>query len=350
RARVLCVGAGGLGSPATLYLAAAGIGTLGLVEFDDVDLSNIQRQLLYTTEDVGRSKLSAACERLRLLNPHTELVPHALRLSADNVMGIIDGYDIVVDGSDNFSTRYLVNDAAVLAGKPNVHASVYRFEGQLSVFDAARGPCYSCLFPEPPPAGLAPSCAAAGVLGMLPGVIGCLQALEVVKLVIDCGEPLIGRLLTFDGLRGVFREFRVDRDAQCEVCGVGSTLKAPRADAVQDVCDTTNESTAATPSITVEECAALRQSGEAFTLIDVREPGEFEIARIPGAILMPLGELPARRAELDASRSYVITCHRGDRSRRASTLLREGGFKDVRFLEGGVDAWAQRIDPTMPRY
>jgi molybdopterin/thiamine biosynthesis adenylyltransferase len=226
-ARVLCVGAGGLGSPVALYLAAAGIGTLGLAEFDHVDLSNIQRQVLYGSADVGRPKLEAACERLGQLNPHTELVPHALRLTADNVMAVVKDYDILVDGSDNFATRYLVNDAAVLAGKPNVHASVYRFEGQLSVFDAARGPCYTCLFPEPPPAGLVPSCAEGGVLGMLPGIIGCLQALEVVKLILAIGEPLIGRLLTFDGLRGTFRELRVSRDVDCAICGVDSTLRAP---------------------------------------------------------------------------------------------------------------------------
>jgi molybdopterin/thiamine biosynthesis adenylyltransferase/rhodanese-related sulfurtransferase len=348
-ARVLCVGAGGLGSPVALYLAAAGIGTLGLVEFDTVDLSNIQRQVLFATADVGRPKLDAACQRLRQLNPHIELVPHALRLDAGNVMAIIGGYDIVVDGSDNFATRYLVNDAAVLAGVPNVHASVYRFEGQLSVFDAARGPCYSCLFPEPPPAGLVPSCAEGGVLGMLPGILGSLQALEVVKLILGCGEPLIGRLLTFDGLRGAFRELRVRKDEDCVVCGVASDLRTPHAAIGGDVkaCAVTDADTAA---VSVEDLAARLQQGQSVNLVDVREPGEFAIARIAGATLLPLGELPARLAELDASQDYVVTCHRGDRARRACTLMREAGFQHVRVLEGGIDAWAARIDSSMLRY
>lgn len=350
-ARVLCVGAGGLGSPVALYLAAAGVGTLGLVEFDTVDLSNIQRQVLFATADVGRPKLDAARERLRRLNPHVELVPHADRLSAGNAMSIISDYHVVVDGSDNFSTRYLVNDAAVLAGIPNVHASVYRFEGQLSVFDATRGPCYSCLFPEPPPAGLVPSCAEGGVLGMLPGVLGTLQALEVVKLILGCGEPLIGRLLTFDGLRGAFRELRVRKDEQCAVCGAASTLRAPRADFtnVLNAC-ATPEGDAATHAITVEELAGKLQSGLPVNLLDVREPGEFAIARIAGATLLPLGELPARLPELDAGQDYIVTCHKGGRASRACALLREAGFGQVRILEGGVDAWAARIDPSMPRY
>ncbi len=302
--------------------------------------------------DVGRPKLDAACERLRQLNPHTELVPHALRLDADNVMAIIDGYDIVVDGSDNFATRYLVNDAAVLAGIPNVQASVYRFEGQLSVFDAARGPCYSCLFPEPPPAELVPSCAEGGVLGMLPGILGSLQALEVIKLILNCGEPLIGRLLTFDGLRGTFRELRVRKDEDCAVCGAGSTLRAPRAGAAHepDTCGVAGEDAAVVPVMSVEELAAALQCDSPLHLIDVREPGEYDIARIPGALLIPLSELPARLADLDATSAYVITCHQGGRSRRACALLREAGFEHVRILDGGVDAWAKRIDPSMPRY
>jgi molybdopterin/thiamine biosynthesis adenylyltransferase/rhodanese-related sulfurtransferase len=350
-ARVLCVGAGGLGSPLALYLAAAGIGTLGLVEFDTVDLSNIQRQVLYATADVGRPKLDAACERLRQLNPHIELMPHALRLDADNVMAIIRGYDIVVDGSDNFATRYLVNDAAVLAGIPNVHASVYRFEGQLSVFDAARGPCYNCLFPEPPPAGLVPSCAEGGVLGMLPGILGSMQALEVVKLILDCGEPLIGRLLTFDGLRGAFRELRVHKDKDCAVCGVASTLRAPRADiaGALDACAVTDAEDRI-PTVSAEELAGTLQSGQPVVLIDVREPGEVAIARIAGATLLPLGELPARLAEFDAALEYVVTCHKGGRARRAGALMREAGFEHVRILDGGIDAWAARIDPSMLRY
>lgn len=350
-ARVLCVGAGGLGSPLALYLAAAGIGTLGLVEFDTVDLSNIQRQVLYATADVGRSKLDAACERLRQLNPDIEIVPHALRLDADNAMALIRGYNVVVDGSDNFATRYLVNDAAVAAGIPNVHASVYRFDGQLSVFDAARGPCYSCVFPEPPPAGLVPSCAEGGVLGMLPGILGSLQALEVVKLLLDCGEPLIGRLLTFDGLRGTFRELRVRKDEHCAVCGGASTLRAPRAEIAgsMNAC-TAPDADVSIASVSAEELAAQMQDGQPVHLIDVREPGEFAMARIAGATLLPLGELPARLAELDASQDYIVTCHKGGRAMHACALMREAGFKQVRILEGGIDAWAARIDPSMLRY
>jgi adenylyltransferase/sulfurtransferase len=349
--RVLIVGAGGLGSPVALYLAAAGIGTLGVVEFDTVDISNIQRQVLYTTADVDRPKLEAAGERLRQLNPHIDVVPHALRLSADNVMAIVQGYDIVVDCSDNFATRYLVNDAAVLAGKPSVHASVYRFEGQVSVFDAARGPCYSCLFPEPPPAGLVPSCAEGGVLGMLPGILGSLQALEVVKLIVGCGDPLIGRLLTFDGQRGVFRELRVRKNADCAICGTASSQRAPRAvtPGTPIACEGTVFASTI-PGIAVQEYARQLQVGEAVQLIDVREQREYDIAHIAGAILIPLGELPGRLSELDSSSTYVVTCHRGGRSRQACALLREAGFSRVRNLEGGIDAWAELVDPSLPRY
>lgn len=362
RARVLCVGAGGLGSPVALYLAAAGVGTLGLVEFDSVDLSNIQRQILYRSTDVGRLKLDAACERLRQLNPHIELVPHALRLDAGNVMSIIEHYDIVVDGSDNFPTRYLVNDAAVIAGKPNVHASVYRFEGQVSVFHAARGPCYSCLFPEPPPAGLVPSCAEGGVLGMLPGIIGSLQALEVVKLILGVGEPLIGRLLAFDGLRGTFRELQVDKDPHCAVCGVDASLAAPRSEVglLPGACVAEGfvsghgyeheHAADAIPTITVEELAAELQGHHSVTLLDVRDPAEVALARIPGAMLIPLGELALRLGELNPASTYVVTCHRGGRSLRACALLREAGFNHVKNLQGGIDAWAQRIDTSMARY
>lgn len=349
-ARVLCVGAGGLGSPATLYLAAAGIGTLGLVEFDAVDLSNIQRQVLYATADVGRPKLDAACERLRQLNPRIDIVPHALRLDAQNIIAIIGGYDVVVDGSDNFATRYLVNDAAVLSGIPNVHASVYRFEGQLSVFDAARGPCYSCLFPEPPPAELVPSCAEGGVMGMLPGILGSLQALEVIKLVIGRGEPLIGRLLTFDGLRGTFRELRVRRDEHCAVCGAASALTAPRANVTGETNACAASSADEVPAISVETLAARLRGGEPVNLIDVREPGELAIAGISGATAIPLGELPDRLAELDSNSAYVVTCHKGGRSRRACALMRGAGFTRLEVLEGGIDAWAERVDPAMLRY
>ncbi len=354
RARVLCVGAGGLGSPLALYLAAAGIGTLGLVDFDTVDLSNMQRQVLYGSDDIGKPKLAAAVQRLRQLNPHTRVVPHALRLDAGNVMSVLDRYDIVVDGSDNFATRYLVNDAAVLAGKPDVHASVYRFEGQLSVFDAARGPCYNCLFSEPPPAALVPSCAEGGVLGMLPGILGCLQSLEVVKLILGIGEPLVGRLLSFDGLRGTFREMRIDKDPACAVCGANAALTAPRRNiAVQpDTCVAPgdDEAAAGISVISVEELAFRLQGDRRVALLDVRDPAEISIAGIAGAIAIPLAELAARIGELDPATAYVVTCHRGGRGLRACALLREAGFEQVWNLQGGVDAWAQRIDPTMPRY
>jgi sulfur-carrier protein adenylyltransferase/sulfurtransferase len=350
-ARVLCVGAGGLGSPLSLYLAAAGVGTLGLVDFDEVDLTNIQRQILYATADVGRPKLEAASERLARLNPAIDVISHAVRLSSDNVMQLIEPYDIVVDGTDNFPTRYLVNDACVLAGKPNVYGSIFRFEGQISVFDASRGPCYRCLFPEPPPPGAVPSCAEGGVLGVLPGIVGSLQALEVIKLILGRGEPLISRLVLFDALSFEFREVRLKKDPNCIVCGASPSILAPidyeafcnggvRADAEYT----------GLPTLTVEEFAALAEAGEVFDIVDVRNPHEFEIARIPGATLIPVGELPDRLSELDTDRAYVLTCHRGPRSVQAYHLMKNAGYKHLRILAGGVDAWAEKIDTSMPRY
>jgi adenylyltransferase/sulfurtransferase len=351
-ARVLCVGVGGLGSPVSLYLAAAGVGTIGLVDFDTVDLTNIQRQVLYSTADVGRPKLEAACERLAALNPEISIVPHATRLSAANVMSLVGGYDLVVDGTDNFQARYLVNDACVLAGKPNVHASIFRFEGQLSVFDATRGPCYRCLFPEPPPPGLVPSCADGGVLGVLPGIVGALQALEALKLVLCIGEPLIGRLIHFDALAFGTRELRVKKDPQCRVCGDAPTIVEPVE--YEGYCavegGSADASAAGVARLSVEELHARRQAGEAFTLIDVREPHEYAIARIPGAMLLPLGELPSRLHELDSAVTYTLSCHRGTRSVEAYRLLSRAGFGRLQVLDGGVDAWAARIDPAMPRY
>ncbi|MBN7798714.1 molybdopterin-synthase adenylyltransferase MoeB [Parahaliea mediterranea] len=344
RARVLCVGTGGLGSPLALYLAAAGIGRLGLVEFDTVDASNIQRQVLYATGDIGRPKLEAARERLAGLNPHVDIVPHALRLSADNVMALLADYDIVVDGSDNFPTRYLVNDAAALAGKPLVHASVFRFEGQLSVFDARRGPCLRCLFPEPPPAALVPSCAEGGVMGMLPGIIGSMQALEVVKLVLGRGKPLIGRLLLFDGLGGEWRSLTVDKDPHCALCGPGASIDRP-------IAYTPDCAGAEAPAqVSAEEVAARLAADGSLQLVDVREPQEYAIAHIPGSVLIPLGELEGRLAELDPARPCILTCHRGGRSLRAHALLRLAGYRDLQVLAGGVEAWARRVDPSMPRY
>ena len=351
-ARVLVVGAGGLGSPLALYLAAAGVGTIGLVEFDAVDLTNLQRQVLYATADVGRPTLAAARARLSGLNPEIEIVPHALRLDSANVMEIVRGYDVVADGTDNFPTRYLVNDACVLAGKPNVYASVFRFDGQLAVFDAARGPCYRCLFPEPPPPGLVPSCADGGVLGVLPGIVGSLQALEVLKLVLGRGAPMIGRLLLFDALALSFREISVRKDPACAVCGERPTIRGPID--YEEFCGLRGEEAAVDatglPTLSVEELHARRQAGESFDLLDVREPHEAEIARIPGARLLPLSELPGRLHELDSARTYTLHCHRGTRSVQAYHLLRQAGFGRLRILAGGVDAWAERIDPTLPRY
>jgi len=351
-ARVLLVGAGGLGSPLALYLAAAGVGRIGLVEFDRVDLTNLQRQVLYSTADVGRPKLEAARDRLAGLNPEIEIVPHAARLSSANAMEIVAGYDVVADGTDNFPTRYLVNDACVLLGKPNVHASVFRFDGQLAVFDAARGPCYRCLFPEPPPPGLVPSCADGGVLGVLPGILGTLQALEVLKLLLGRGEPMIGRLLLVDALGMRFREIAIARDPACPVCGERPTITAPID--YEAFCGLRGEEAPADvegiPTLAVEELAARRAAGEEVDLLDVREPHEAAIARIPGARLLPLSELPARLHELDSARTWTLSCHRGTRSVQAFHLMRRAGFGRLRVLAGGVDAWAERIDPSMPRY
>jgi len=351
-ARVLCVGAGGLGSPVALYLAAAGVGTLGLVEFDHVDLSNIQRQVLYATSDVGRPKLEAARERLLALNPEIDVVLHPLRLDADNALELVRGYDIVVDGSDNLPTRYLVNDACVLAGKPDVQASVYRFEGQLSVFDARRGPCYRCLFPEPPPPELVPSCAEGGVLGVLPGILGSLQALEAIKLVLGIGSPMIGRLQVYDALANEFHELSLRKDPDCALCGTG-VGSAQLLQDYQAFCTPGRPVPAgdpALPRITVEEFAAWRARGDAPVLIDVRDAPEFEIVRIAGARLIPLGELAERLQELDPAEAFVLSCHRGPRSERAFHLLSRAGFSRLRILAGGIDAWAARIEPALPRY
>lgn len=351
-ARVLVVGAGGLGSPLALYLAAAGVGTLGLVDFDAVDLTNLQRQILYSTADVGRPKVTAAAERLTALNPGVTIVPHPARLDRTNVLDIVSAYDVVADGTDNFPTRYLVNDACVLTGRPNVYASIFRFDGQVAVFDAARGPCYRCLFPAPPPPGLVPSCADGGVLGVLPGIVGSLQALEVLKLLLGRGESLVGRLVLFDALGFRFRELAIRKDPRCPVCGEAPTIRDPiDYDAFcgvrggDDAADLTG-----LPVLSVEELARLRATGEAPELLDIREPHEQAIAAIPEARLLPLAEIPARLHELDSAREYALSCHKGTRSVQAYHLLREAGFTKLRILDGGVDAWAARIDPALPRY
>jgi adenylyltransferase/sulfurtransferase len=345
-ARVLCIGAGGLGSPLTLYLAAAGVGRIGVVEFDVVDLTNIQRQILYSTSDIGRPKLEAARERLLALNPDIEVVPHPVHLNSDNVMEIFAGYDVIADGTDNFPTRYLVNDACVLSGKPNVYASIFRFEGQIAVFDARRGPCYRCLFPEPPPPGLVPSCAEGGVLGVLPGIVGSLQALEVLKLVLGRGESLTGRLVLFDALAFQFRELAVAKDPRCPVCGENPTISAPID--YEAFCGVRGEEevreASGIPSLTVEEFDRRRTAGERFELLDVREAHEYEIVKIGGASLIPLGDLPSRLHELDSAKTYVVHCHHGARSLQALMLMQQAGFRRIFLLAGGVDAWAEQID------
>jgi sulfur-carrier protein adenylyltransferase/sulfurtransferase len=346
-ARVLCIGAGGLGSPAALYLAAAGVGTLGIVDFDRVDVTNLQRQILHGTKDIGRSKLESARDRLRDVNPEIEIELYECRFSSQTAEQIVAKYDVVVDGSDNFATRYLSNDVCVFARKPNVYGSVFRFEGQTTVFAPdLGGPCYRCLFPEPPPPESVPNCAQAGVLGVLPGVMGMLQAIETIKLVVGIGEPLIGRLLHFDALKVQFRELKLRRDAQCPVCGDNPTIFAPID--YDQFCGVRETETL--PAISVHELKRKMNDGETFQLIDVREPFEYEIARIDGAKLIPLGEIAARTDELQRERAIVVHCHSGRRSAQAVGLLQERGFRNVYNLEGGIDAWSDQIDSSVPRY
>jgi molybdopterin/thiamine biosynthesis adenylyltransferase/rhodanese-related sulfurtransferase len=353
-ARVLCVGAGGLGSPAALYLAAAGVGTLGLVDADQVDVSNLQRQILYGTDDVGESKVARAQSRLRAINPNVEVVLHEVRFTSENATGIVDSYDLVIDGSDNFPTRYLSNDVCVFARKPNIYGSVFRFEGQASVFAPhLGGPCYRCLFPEPPPPGAAPSCAEAGVLGVLPGIIGLIQATEALKLIVGVGENLAGRLLYFDALKMKFREFALRRDPQCPVCGDAPTILAPID--YEQFCAGPEEpdwfaAAPGVPTISVRELKAKMDNREAFMLIDVREQYEYEIARIEGSRLIPLGELESRLNELPRTGTLVLQCHSGGRSEHAVRLLQEAGFANAVNLEGGIDAWSAQVDPAVPRY
>ncbi len=346
-ARVLCIGAGGLGSPAALYLAAAGVGTIGIVDFDEVDLSNLQRQILHGTKDVGRSKLESAQDRLRDINPEIEIELHQCRFSSENASKIVSEYDVVVDGSDNFATRYLSNDVCVFASKPNVYGSVFRFEGQTTVFAPyLGGPCYRCLFPEPPPPDSVPNCAQAGVLGVLPGIIGTLQAVEAIKLIVGIGEPLIGRLLHFDALKVKFRELNLRRDPQCPVCGENPTIFSPID--YDQFCGVRDEETV--PILSVNELKRKMDAREAFKLVDVREPFEYEIARIDGAQLIPLGEIAERAGELQREQQIVVHCHSGTRSAQAVRLLQHRGFNNVYNLEGGIDAWSDQIDPSVPKY
>src|SRR5881396_1468567 len=342
-ARVLCIGAGGLGSPAALYLAAAGVGTIGIVDFDDVDLSNLQRQILHGTKDVGRAKLESARDRLSDINPKIDIELHKCRFTSENASQLVAQYDVIVDGSDNFPTRYLSNDVCVFARKPNVYGSVFRFEGQTTVFAPhLGGPCYRCLFPEPPPPDTVPNCAQAGVLGVLPGIIGMLQAIEAIKLIIGIGEPLIGRLLHFDALKVKFRELNLRRDAQCPVCGENPTIFAPID--YDQFCGARADQ--AVPTISVHDVKRKMDAREAFQLIDVRETFEYEIARIDGAKLIPLREIAERADELQREGPIVIHCHSGQRSAQAVRLLQQRGFANVYNLEGGIDAWSAQVDPA----
>jgi adenylyltransferase/sulfurtransferase len=353
-ARVLLIGAGGLGSPLGLYLAAAGVGRIGLVDFDVVDFSNLQRQILHGTPDVGRSKLLSARERIQAINPEVQLDLYETRLNSGNALDIFRPYDIIIDGTDNFPTRYLVNDACVLLNKPNVYGSIFRFDGQASVFFPPHGPCYRCLYPEPPPPGEVPSCAEGGVLGILPGLIGVVQATEAVKLILGRGEPLIGRLLLYDALQMRFQEFKVRRNPRCPLCGDQPTIT--RLIDYEQFCGLRGQEATATMTsdrdgeTTVEELKARLDRREDVFVLDVRNPEEYQIGRIPGSVLIPLPQLPQRFAELDPNREIVVHCKSGMRSQKAIQFLRAQGFTRLKNLKGGILAWADRIDPTVPKY
>ena len=351
-ARVLCIGAGGLGSPLCLYLTAAGVGTIGIVDFDTVDVTNLQRQILHTTADIGRPKIDSARETLEAINPHVKIETHSLRLSSENALELIGKYDIIVDGTDNFATRYLVNDACVLLGKPYVYGSIFRFDGQVTVFDSLRGPCYRCLYPAPPPPGLVPNCAEGGVLGVLPGIIGSLQAIETIKLIIGQGDSLVGRLMLFDALQLKFRELKLKKDPDCPICGVHPTIhalidyeefcgiKAPAEPHEPDLQET---------EITVEQLKERFDQGDRPEVIDVREPHEYEIVNI-GSRLIPLRKLPQQVHELDPGKEVVVLCKTGVRSAKAVEFLRKRGYDKAKNLVGGIEAWTRKIDKRLPRY
>jgi len=351
QAKVLLVGAGGLGSPMALYLAAAGVGTIGLIDFDLVDLSNLQRQVVHGTKDVGRKKLDSAADTMLDINPHVRIVRHEVALTSENGLDIIRDYDIVADGTDNFPTRYLVNDACVLLGKPNVYGSIFRFEGQASIFAAGDGPCYRCLYPEPPPPGLVPSCAEGGVLGILPGTVGLIQATEVVKLILGEGEPLIGRLLLYDALAMRFRELKLRKNPDCPACGPHRTIT--KLIDYQEFCGVPKAPPPPPPAageIEPQEVKARMDRGEPFILIDVREPHEYQICRIPQAQLIPLGTVASRLGEFDKNADIVLHCKSGVRSGKAQAIFKEAGFTHVLNMKGGILAWSDKVDPTVPKY
>jgi adenylyltransferase/sulfurtransferase len=350
-ARVLLIGAGGLGSPLGMYLAAAGVGYLGLIDYDVVEASNLQRQVIYATADVGRRKLEAARERLHGINPHIELVTYEARLSSENALDLFRDYDIIVDGSDNFPTRYLVNDACALLGKPNVYGSIFRFEGQATVFDVRRGPCYRCLYPTPPPPGLVPNCADGGVLGALAGLVGTIQATETIKLILGQGETLLGRLLLIDALKLRFRELALRKDPECPLCGANPTIT--ELIDYEGFCGLSKDRAATVDGaleMAPRELKARLDRGETIQLLDVREPQEWEISHLPGARLIPLGELPSRLHELTNSDPIVVYCRTGQRSTQALNLLQTAGYQRIEHLKGGIDAWAREVDPTVLTY
>jgi sulfur-carrier protein adenylyltransferase/sulfurtransferase len=351
QAKVLCIGAGGLGSPLSLYLAAAGVGKLGFVDFDVVDVTNLQRQVVHGTKDVGKSKLQSAAETLADINPYVQVVPFETRLSSENALDIFRDFDIVADGTDNFPTRYLVNDTCVLLGKPNVYGSIFRFEGQVSVFYAEQGPCYRCLYPEPPPPGLVPSCAEGGVLGVLPGIVGCLQALETIKVILGKGDSMIGRLLLFDALGLKFRELKLRKNPECPVCGLNRTIT--QLIDYEQFCGIRGgeqEQKGKVPEISAPELKRLMDEERHFVLIDVREPHEYAINRIAGSKLIPLGDVPKRMNELNSADEIVVHCLAGTRSAQAVQLLMKAGFRKIHNLKGGIRAWVDQVDPAMPRY
>jgi len=349
-ASVLIVGAGGLGNPLGQYLAAAGVGRIGVVDFDVIDLTNLQRQVMYSTQDVGRPKLDVLKERLHAINPNVDVQTYATRLTSENALGILREYDVVIDGTDNFPTRYLVNDASVLLGKPNVYGSIFRFEGQASVFWASKGPCYRCLYAEPPPPGLVPSCAEGGVLGVLPGIVGSVQAIEALKILLGKGDTLVGRLLVFDAMRMKFRELKLRKNPDCPMCGTHPTIK--ELIDYEEFCGLRgpNEQVGEEFQITVDELRSKVQDDGHVVLLDVREPLEWEIAHLDDAVLMPVAQVPSRVNELSTADEIVVYCKSGIRSARITNFLREIGFRKVKNLVGGIDEWAERIDPEMAKY
>jgi adenylyltransferase/sulfurtransferase len=354
-ASVLCIGAGGLGSPAAMYLAAAGIGRIGIVDFDVVDYSNLQRQIIHTTPDVGRSKLASARDKINAMNPHVQVETYETSLSSENALELFAPYDVILDGTDNFPTRYLVNDACVLSGKPNAYGSIFRFEGQASVFGTKEGPCYRCLYPEPPPPGLVPSCAEGGVLGVLPGIIGMIQATEAIKVILGIGEPLIGRFLIYDALKMRFRELKLRKDPECPVCGTHPTVT--KLIDYEQFCGLRPEpqlaqagATGSNTEISAVELKKRLDAGEPLFILDVREPNEYQINRIPGSTLIPLGELPRRYQELPQDVEIIAQCKMGGRSARAQDFLKSVGITNVKNLTGGILDWIDKVDPSQPKY